>query len=67
MIIIEARKHAQVSGINNFKGTSSWLMSSWCHRFMKRHEPCMRITTRIAQKIPSEYEQKISDFHKFII
>jgi len=62
MIILEAGKMAKNSGLSDFMGTPSW-----CYRFMKRHGLTMRVRTRIAQKMPQEYEQKIIEFHRFVI
>lgn len=46
----------------NFKATNSW-----CTRFMKRNELVIRQKTKIAQKLPSELDDKIVDFHRFVI
>lgn len=62
MIIFEATKRARRLCIENFTGKSSW-----CYRFMKRAGLSMRTRTRIAQKMPPEYETKVIEFHKFII
>ncbi|XP_069593726.1 bromodomain testis-specific protein [Ranitomeya imitator] len=62
MIIFEAKRIAAEKGINDFTGSPSW-----CFRFMKRCGLAMRTKTRIAQKMPQEYEAKILSFHKFVI
>ena len=62
MIINEARRLAANKGADDFKGTASW-----CFRFMKRNGLSLRTRTKISQKMPEEYEQKITAFHKFII
>uniref|UniRef100_A0A803K4M5 HTH CENPB-type domain-containing protein n=1 Tax=Xenopus tropicalis TaxID=8364 RepID=A0A803K4M5_XENTR len=62
MIINKAKLIAVEKGIQNF--TSS---PSWCYRFMKRSGLAMRTKTKIAQKMPKEYEEKILSFHKFLI
>nr|XP_028597585.1 uncharacterized protein LOC114603030 [Podarcis muralis]XP_028597587.1 uncharacterized protein LOC114603030 [Podarcis muralis]XP_028597588.1 uncharacterized protein LOC114603030 [Podarcis muralis]XP_028597589.1 uncharacterized protein LOC114603030 [Podarcis muralis] len=62
MIICEAKRIAVGKGIHDFTGSPSW-----CYRFMKRCGLAMRTKTRIAQKMPEEYESKILSFHKFVI
>ncbi|KAH1185488.1 hypothetical protein KIL84_018237 [Mauremys mutica] len=62
MIIIQAVKISKELQIQDFKGTASW-----CQRFMKRHELRMRTRTRISQRMPDDYEEKIINFHNFII
>ena len=48
--------------ITDFAGTT-W----WCERFMRMNGLCMRTKTKIAQKLPREYERKIIEFHKYVI
>ncbi|KFM76763.1 Pogo transposable element with KRAB, partial [Stegodyphus mimosarum] len=62
MIIYEAKRIAVEKGIQDFTESPSW-----CYRFMKRSGLFMRTKTRIAQKMPKEYESKILSFHKFVI
>jgi hypothetical protein len=62
MIICEARRWGIAHNINDFAGTAAW-----CYHFMKRHGLSMRTHIRIALKIPAEYEEKILEFHKFVI
>jgi hypothetical protein len=62
MIIFEARRLAVAHNITDFSGTTSW-----CYRFMKRHELSMHTQTRIVKKMPAEYETKILQFHKFVV
>jgi len=62
MIILEARKLAANMGVEDFKGTESW-----CFCFVKRNGLSLRTRTKISQKMPEEYEQKIMAFHQFII
>lgn len=61
-IINEAKLRAAAQGMEAFLGTSSW-----CYRFMKRHGLSLRTKTRIAQKMPADYENKIIAFHKYVI
>jgi hypothetical protein len=42
-------------------------LSSWCFRFMKRNNLCMRAKTKVSRKMPAEYKDKIIEFHRFII
>ena len=40
---------------------------SWCSRFMKHHNLVLRQKTKISQKVPEDLEEKITDFHSFMI
>ena len=62
MIIYEAKRLAAEKGTEDVTGSPSW-----CHRFMKRCGLAVRTTTRIARKMPIEYESKIVSFHKFVL
>jgi len=46
MILIEARRLVIEMPITDFAGTTSW-----CERFMRRNDLCMRSKTTIAQKL----------------
>ena len=46
----------------NFEATCSW-----CTRFMKRSNLVLRQKTKIAQKLPSDLEDKIVSFQKYVI
>ena len=39
----------------------------WCQRFMKRNGLSLRQKTTLAQCLPDDYEEKIVQFHRFII
>lgn len=39
----------------------------WCTRFLNRHGLCLRQRTKLAQKLPSDLEEKILRFQKYII
>lgn len=39
----------------------------WCTRFLKRNNLSLRQKTKIVQKLPNEYEEKIVSFQKCII
>ena len=46
----------------NFKGTPNW-----CFLFMKRNGLSLRTRTKLAQKMPAAYEEKILQFHSYVI
>ena len=52
---------AKVQGIN-FKASLHWRQ-----RFMKRHDLSVRRKTTVAQKLPEEHEEKVVNFHRYII
>ena len=60
-ILIEVRRLAIEMCITDFAGTTSW-----CERFMRRNDLCMRTKPTIAQKLSCEYERKIIEFHKYV-
>jgi hypothetical protein len=37
------------------------------YTFMKRNNLCMRAKTKISQKMPAEYKDKIIEFHRIVI
>ena len=39
----------------------------WCQRFMKRNGLSLRQKTALAQRLPEDYEEKIVQFHRFVI
>lgn len=49
-------------GFKEFKATAGW-----CTRFMNRHNLTLRQRTHIAQKLPADIDEKVSNFHKFVI
>ena len=63
-IRIQALKWAKLNANNavNFKATNSW-----CYRFMQRKSLSLRAKTKIAQKLPKELEEKITNFQRFVI
>jgi len=62
IILIEARRLAIEMYITDFAGTTSW-----CERFMRRNGLCRHAKTTKAQKLPCEYERKITVFYKYVI
>ena len=61
-IIFEAKERATAKGYDDFGGNEGW-----CYRFMKRNGLAMRTKTKISQKMPMAYENKILEFHKYVI
>ena len=39
----------------------------WCQRFMKRNGLSLRQKTTLAQRLPPDYEEKIVQFHQYVI
>ena len=62
IILIEPRRPAIETSITDFAGTTLW-----CKIFMRRNGLCMHTKTKIAQKLPHEYERKIKEFLKYAI
>ncbi len=62
MIIFQAKQIAAEQNHEDFTGHATW-----CFRFMKRKNLVMRTRTKLAQKMPNEFEDKIIEFHRFII
>lgn len=62
MIRVKAVEVARNLGEANFSGCISW-----CNRFMKRKGLSLRKRTRISQKMPSDYEDKLISFQRFMI
>lgn len=59
---IHARKEAKKDGISDFKASAGW-----CTRFMRRYDLVLRERTKIAQKLPADLDDKILQFHQFVI
>ena len=62
LIRLEGLRAAKDLGINEFKASPGW-----CTRFMKINNYSIRAHTKIAQKLPKEYEDKITNFQRYII
>lgn len=62
MVMQEAKKIAQAQDITDFKGGPVW-----CYRFRKRQGLAIRTRTKLAQRMPEFYEEKVLSFHKFVI
>ena len=41
--------------------------AKWCYLFMKRHDISIRRRTSIAQKLPSDAEDKLIEYQRYII
>ena len=61
-IRLKAKSIARAEKLQHFTGSNSW-----CSRFMIRNNLVLRQKTKIAQKLPDDYEEKITNFHRFII
>ena len=59
---IKAKIIAKQMKIANFNASQGW-----CYRFFQRHKLSMRRRTHIAQRLPEDYEEKVTDFQRFII
>uniref|UniRef100_A0A1E1X208 Putative pogo transposable element n=1 Tax=Amblyomma aureolatum TaxID=187763 RepID=A0A1E1X208_9ACAR len=59
-----ARATARSHGIaaSEFKASSGWTT-----RFMRRNGLCLRRRTTLCQRLPADCEDKVRDFHRFII
>lgn len=64
MIRTHARACARKHGIPS---TAFKASNGWTTRFMRRNGLCLRRRTSLCQRLPPCYEQKIVDFHKFVI
>ena len=52
---------------NKEQSTGFKATNSWCHRFMRRNKLVMRQKTKIAQKLPDDLDDKVVDFHTYVI
>jgi len=65
--MVEILREADMLELNgslaeNFKMSQHWLVA-----FLKRHRLALRRRTRISQKLPSNTQELLNKFHKFII
>ncbi|KAH8028036.1 hypothetical protein HPB51_012622 [Rhipicephalus microplus] len=60
----EARRIARAQGIKakEFKASSGWTT-----RFMWRHGLALRRRTTLCQRLPAAHEDKVADFHSFVV
>lgn len=64
MIQIQARRIAERLNIDTTQFRASL---GWCIRFLRRHGLSIRRRTTLAQRLPDEYENKIIEFHQYIL
>ncbi|KAH1187031.1 hypothetical protein KIL84_019780 [Mauremys mutica] len=62
LIQYKARMFASKMKIVDFTGKAKW-----CFNFMRREGLAMRARTKLAQKMPPVYEDKIQQFHSYVI
>ena len=62
MIIIKAKAMAPELQITGFLASSCW-----CTKFLRRNTLALRQKRKIAQKLPEDLDQKITNFHSFVI
>lgn len=60
-IRMKAQTIATEMNIMNFKGNPSWIF-----KFMKRNQLSVRVRTTVGQKLPEDWEEKISNFRDFV-
>lgn len=58
----DKRKGIETEETGDFTGASHW-----CFKFMKRNHLSMRTKTKLAQKMPKDYEEKVLAFHAHVI
>ena len=49
------------------KSTGFHSFNNWCTRFLNRINLTLRQKTETAQRLPMDLEEKITDFHRFVI
>ena len=62
MIRLKAKVFALEMGVGDFRGGTTW-----CYRFMRRHDLVLRQKTHLSQKLPHEFEVKILAFQRSVI
>ncbi|XP_043994869.1 chimeric ERCC6-PGBD3 protein-like isoform X2 [Gambusia affinis] len=60
-IRLNAKSIARQMNIDNFNGGSSW-----CLRFMRRKNLFTRAQTTLCQRLPPDYEEKVTNFRQFV-
>ena len=53
--------------VKNRKIEGFWTSKGWIYGFFRRHNLSMRCRTHIAQRLPEDYEDKVTEFQRFII
>lgn len=64
MLYFKGREIAAAHGISvsNFKVSRGWVI-----KFMKRNGLSLRRRTSLCQRMPNDFDQKVIDFHRFVI
>ena len=62
MIRIKALAMIDELNITGFQASNNW-----CTRFLRRNNLALRQKTKIAQKLPEDLEEKIVNFHRFVL
>ena len=62
MIRIKALAMTDKLNITGFQASNNW-----CTRFLARNNLVLRQKTKIAQRMPGDLEEKIVDFHRFVL
>jgi len=60
-IRMKAKTMAVEMGIMNFLGNPSWI-----YKFMKRKQLSVRVRTTVGQRLPDDWEEKMSSFRDFV-
>ena len=61
MIRWKAKELAKQINVTEFVGGPSW-----CNRFMRRNRLSVRSRTTVGQKLPSDWEEKVTNFRQFV-
>ena len=59
--------HTRLQALKMRPDSSFTASNGWTHHFMQRYGLCIRHKTRIALKVPCDFEEKITEFHKFVL
>ena len=62
LLRLHAKVMAKRHNIANFCASDDW-----CTNFLKRHDFVIRQKTKISQKLPVDWEEKIVSFHSYVI
>ena len=61
MIRLKAKELAKQMNVTEFIGGPSW-----CSRFMRRNRLSVRSRTTVGQKLPNDWEEKVTNFCQFV-
>ena len=61
MIRLKAKELAKQMNVTEFVGGLSW-----CSRFMRRNRLSVRSRTTVGQKLPNDWEEKVTNFRQFV-